>query len=207
MLHLPEATSALDYARHFEQLPIQEGPIKNRSREIDELGRLIGYPAPRDPKATGLPYCAIGVCACFLLYFQQHEGQGREFSRTASSQAIRRYFEAKGWLSRDAQALADWQGALFGWTNADGAHGHVGFVAGRLTDGAGRVVGVKTIEFNSDLSGDRDGDGCYALYRRKLLSGPNKGLWQVENKQRKLVGPARQLWFCDVSKFKGGDWW
>lgn len=211
--YLKEAESALDYARYFADLPLREGSVKNRDGVIDELGRMTGYPAPSDPKKAGLPYCAIGTCACFLLFQHQHEGTGRGFMLTASSQAIRRYFEAKEkgepgqWFSRDPQKLLEWQGAVGGWTNpGDSAHGHVFPIEGRLTRKAASglvVTGIRTIEFNSDLSGDRDGQGCFRLTRRRLVNRT----WKVESAQKKLVGLPRDLWFCNTSRFKGGAWW
>lgn len=204
MLKIDDATSALEYAQHFADLPLRETWGKNRSAEIDELCRLIGMPNPDDRVVDGPPYCAIGVCACFLLFFQQHAGEGREFQRTAGSQAIKRFMALKGWLSTNPNDILGWEGALFGWTNVgDEEHGHVGFVAGRLTDKAGKVTGIRTVEFNSDLSGDRNGDGCYALVRRM---SPN-GYWRVENAKRQPVGKARRLWFANTTAFKGGKWW
>lgn len=192
---LAPGSSAAHYAEWFAAERLREGPIKNRAPWIDALIRLVDRSfLPGSERVPGPPYCAIGVSAMFLLC-------GEPSIRTASSQAIRRQFAKKGLLSSNPDDLLQWEGALFGWTNADRARGHVGLVLGRLTD-KGRVVGIRTMEFNTDLGGDRDGDGAYKLVRRLRPDG-----WLVEDAAGELRGPAKDLWFCNTSGLRGGAYW
>lgn len=203
-------SSAIDVAIQYLDLPLRETWANNRSSYIDALVRYVGHSVPLNPKAAGLPYCAIGVSACFLMAQRAYikgGGDTKSFTelmiKTASSQEIKRFFERKGLLFTDPQQLRQCKGALFGWTNSDAAHGHVGFVAGRLTDGMGKVVAIRTVEFNSNMAGSRDGEGCYSLIRQHL----HNGVFGVKGLTGNLGQSKKKLWFCDTSSFFGGSWW
>lgn len=193
MSHHLATSIALDHVRK----PLRETHGKNRSPEIDLMLSEVGAP-------LGSPYCAAGVSHCF----RGVSGEpGERFPIfTASSQAMRRAFEARERLFRDPNLLLRVRGALFGWTNADRVHGHVGIVFGRLTINVGGktiVKGIQTLEYNTGLRGDRDGEGAFALIRR--LGGD--GLWYVEDSRGRLVGRPRRLWFLNTTGISGGSWW
>lgn len=164
--------TALDYALKDVAAPLRETGGDNRSDRIDALNRFVGNP-------LGAPYCAAGVSWCF------HAAGASGFPYSGGSQFIRAWFEQHGKLSWTPDDLLKWRGALFGWSNGDG-HGHIGFVAKRF-QAQSHVVSVGTAEYNTNGSGDRDGEGAYALVRS--MSGPHR------------------LWFLDVSEFQGGAWW
>ena len=117
--------------------------------------------------------------------------QGKALPITGSSQALKRWGKQHSRLTDDPQKLLKMTGAIFGWTNEDDpAHGHVGIVKGRQTDIRGKVVAIKTYEFNTDLvKGDRDGEGAYSL------------------KRVVPVDRGHSLWFVDLTGCVGGDWW
>jgi hypothetical protein len=133
--------------------------------------------------SVGQPWCAAFACWCF------HHASGKtpDFN-SASSQTIRRWFEERGWLSFDPQDLLRWKGALFGWTNPDRAHGHIGFVRKRFTK-LGRVVSIGTLEGNTNSRLERNGDGAYALHR---------SIAAMDDKP---------LWFLNTTELEGGRWW
>jgi hypothetical protein len=165
---------ALDIALRFAADGLRESPPgSNRGPVIADMLRSVGA-------AAGQPWCAAFVSWCF----QAASGEAAPF-RSASSQAIRRWFESKGMLSRDPSAMLGWRGALFGWTNADRIHGHIGLVRARLVEG-GRIVAIGTVEGNTSAKGSRNGDGVYAL-RRPVLS--------------------RRFWFLNCGELPGGAWW
>lgn len=166
---------------------------RNRSKLIDMLNKFVGNP-------LGSPYCAAGVSYC--MHHQNTPGQG--FPKTGSSQEFKRWAIKKKRFFTDPNELKTCKGALVGFTNeGDEGHGHIAFVEGRLTDPSGKVVGIRTIEFNSDLGGDREGEGVYRLERHMIAPGK----WQVENAQGELVGKVRQLWFVRLDGVLGGEWW
>jgi hypothetical protein len=179
--------SALEIAKRY--VGVRETGGKNRGPEIDQFNMFAGVP-------LGSPYCASGISFCFDLARRKLQGAAVRnhpapssvvFPRTASSQQIRLAFKKAGLLSTDAQDLKSWKGGVFGWTNRDKVHGHVGLVAGRLTDASGRIVALRTVEFNSNSAGSRDGEGV------------------VENERIVPVDRGHKLWFCDVSSMAGGD--
>lgn len=183
----PALESALDVARRdiLGPRPVRETGGKNRSPRIDALNRGVGIP-------LGSPYCAAGVSAAFREFAAAHpDASGTTFPYGGGSQAIRAEFARRGSLFVDPDRLLRCRGALFGWTNEDGAHGHVGFVEGRLIDGA-RVVGIRTLEYNtSPRTKGRDGEGAYALTR--VIA--------------ELRDSHPRFWFVDVSGVRGGRWW
>lgn len=185
--------TAKDFAEQYALMPLRETKGQNRSPEIDAFNLACGVP-------LGSPYCASGISFCFR---RCQKLNLIRFPYTASSQAMRKEFERRGKFTWLAESLMQWKGAIGGWTNADGVHGHVFFVTERLTDRHGDVVGIRTIEFNTDLAGDREGQGCYKLTRRLGVDGN----WYVEDANGRLTGIGRKLWFCDVSDFPGGAWW
>lgn len=83
--------SAIDVARPYVGEKETGGP--NRSPFIDRLCEQFGVP-------LGSSWCALLVSKCF-----EDAGAGSGFPYSASSQQIRRWFEAKGRLSRDPDDL------------------------------------------------------------------------------------------------------
>lgn len=169
--------SALDIAHRIVRSDLRENPPgSNRGPLIDEMLLFVGV-------RPGQPWCAAFVSWCF----RQASGKAPGFS-SASSQAIRRWFEKREWLSFDPQELLRWNGALFGWTNPDRIHGHIGLVKRRFTRN-GRVVSIGTLEGNTNLRQERNGDGAYALHR---------SIAAMDDKP---------LWFLNTSEIEGGKWW
>ncbi|HYE76392.1 MAG TPA: hypothetical protein VEI97_00270, partial [bacterium] len=175
-----------DWARLFVELGVRECQGKNRSPVIDTLNRFVGL-------QPGAPYCAAGLSFCFHKALGQvaDAPRGGRFPYSGSSQSILRAFRDADRWSDNPQDLMGWAGALGGWTNpTDPAHGHIFLVAGRLTNPAGRVIALATLEFNtSPTTGGRDGQGVFALRR------------QVP------VDRGHRLWFLDTSAIVGGSWW
>lgn len=156
----------LDVAKKYIGLKEQG---TNRGPEIDRWLKNTGV-------AVGNPWCAAFASSMWI-------EAGIKFPvKSASSQAFRRWAEKEGLFFTDPQKLLECESAIFGWTNSDKVHGHVGFVAKRYTTG-GKVVAIGTIEGNADGGGSRLGDGVYEL-------------------KRKLPG---NLWFVDTSKW--AKWW
>lgn len=192
------SSSAIATARyHVDNGLVRESEGKNRSPVIDAMCRTFGAP-------LGSPYCALGVSWCFRNYRLLVASDARPFPYTASSQYIKRIFGQQGLLSRDPDALMGWKGALGGWTNPDGAHGHVFFIEKRWQDENGHVIAIGTIEYNTNGQGERDGEGAFRLMRRKSVKD---GLWYVVDADGKRAGTGRALWFVDTSDIGGGAWW
>lgn len=186
--------TAIEWAGYYADLPVRElAGKKNRSPEIDEANRFVG-------NALGDPYCAAGSSLDF------HKAilcgaKGEAPFKTGSSQAVKRwgherlvngvmrYFE-------DPQRLLTCRGACAGWTNLDDpSHGHTFKIAKRLTSGGGLLIGVGTIEWNTDpIAHDRDGDGVYRVTRNEFHGGR---LWHGQ----------KLIWFVDMTGIAGGDWW
>jgi len=181
---MPKA--AIDFARAYADQKLREHGGKNRGVDIDKFNQFC-------KAALGSPYCASGLSYCF------HKAalsgaDGTLLPYSASSQSFKKWAKKFGRLSYDPDAMLNWKGALFGWTNADKVHGHIGLVEKRLTD-HGQVVAISTIEFNTDaIANDRDGDGCYRVKRSNFKNGR---LWHK----------GKKLWFIDVSGIAGGGWW
>lgn len=184
--------NALDYAIRMIAQGVRESHGKNRSPIIDTINTRIGIP-------LGSPYCAAGVSFCFIKAKAEIEARnqrlrGDTFPYSGSSQAIKRWFNERGLLTYDPTEMLGWGGAIFGWTNKDNIHGHVGFVRQRLStkDRAGnlKIVRIATSEFNTNpQTKGRDGQGAYNLIRDVPIDGNTK------------------LWFCDTSKLVAGIWW
>lgn len=127
---------------------LRETDGKNRSPRIDSFNRRVGAP-------LGTPYCAAGGwCAiddaCKLL------GLKNPVPKTAASQAMFTNVPVK---YRKQIGARPGDGAIFTNRN-DSSHGH-------YTTVSGAQVGIKfpTLEYNTDGSGGRDGDGAYAKTR------------------------------------------
>lgn len=158
---------------------------KNRGPMIDEINRELGLP-------MGSAYCAATVSHCFRKAAEPGAACA-PFPYSGGSQALKRAFTALGRLSDDPNSLLTWRGALGGWTDtADPAHGHVFFIKGRLTDQAGNVVALLTLEANtSPQTQDRDGQGIYELHRT------------IET----LTANHPNYWFLETDGICGGEWW
>lgn len=169
--------TALDFARRIVESKLTETHGPNRAPLIDAMNRAVGVP-------LGSPWCAAYVSFCF-----RQAGQ-RPFPFSASSQHIRRWFDGNDWFSNDPQALREWGGALFGWTLPGGAHGHIGFVANRWTEGR-KIVAIQTLEGNtSPRTGGRNGEGAYAL-RRDVPVDRSRRLWFLRTDE---LGPPGRWW-------------
>ena len=163
--------NAIDYAIQDARLPVRETGGSNRSPRIDAINRFVGSP-------IGSPYCAAGVSWCF------HAAGAENFPFSPLAAAIRDAFEAENKMSKSADEMLNWDGALFGWTLEDG-YGHIGFVRERLTNASGQVVALRTVEYNTDLTGSPNGDGVYERLRE--------------------VQPS--FWYLNTTSFQGGSWW
>lgn len=168
--------SALDIMQRLVDQRVHETNGKNRSPVIDMIVREGGG-------ELGAPYCAYSVSHCFR---QCANMLGAKFPFSGSSQEIKRAFRSADRYSEDPQDLLGWKGALAGWTNDDGQHGHIFFVKGRLTGANGKVTHLRTLEANTNpRTLGRDGEGFYELKRPVNTIG----------------------WYLDTSEIKGGAWW
>jgi hypothetical protein len=192
-------TSALDVAKLYIKNGVRESEGKNRSAVIDILVQKAGGPTLKRGVA-GPPYCAYGVSACFrefennlndaeIMHFQINNYS--HFPMSGGSQFIKNWFRDRGWYTKDPNKIKEWRGALFGWTNADGIHGHIGFVGERKTHFLFQhLTGVGTWEFNtSPQTRDRDGEGAYHL---------NRSIKELQ---------MRNFWFLRTDYIVGGRWW
>lgn len=170
--------SALELARL--DLGVREDKGKNRSKRIDSINRFCSLP-------MGSPYCAAGVSWCFA----HCDGVGIRLPISGSSQFFKRWFDNRGWLTYDPKDLKKMKGFLFGWTNVDDmAHGHIGFGAGRNVHWLTRkVVSIRTVEYNSNLAGSRDGEGVFTNVRLVPFDR------------------SHRLYFMDTSHLVGGTFW
>lgn len=166
--------TAVDYARTLLAERVYESTGDNRGPIVDRIERHFG--------TIGVSWCAMTVCFCFFKATDKNPA-----FTTESSQAIMRYFRGENLLSHEPQDLKSWKGCIAGWTDAnDPAHGHVFFVAGRLTDKDGKLVAIKTIEGNA---------------------GPGRGGVVSETRTVPVTGEGHKLWFCNCSDMPGGAWW
>lgn len=166
--------TAIDVAKIWLGQKETKGP--NRSPFIDRINRAVGVP-------LGSPWCASFVTFCFT-----DAGREKPEWASAGSQAIMRWFKKNKRFSTSAQDILKWKGALFGWTNADKIHGHIGIVRARFTTD-GKIVAIGTLEGNTNDGGSRNGDGAYALRRGVPVDG------------------SKRLWFLNTTGLPGGDWW
>ena len=172
--------SALDWAIADAADGVRESEGPNRSPRIDEINRFIGSP-------LGSPYCAAGVSWCF------HKAGAAAFPASASARRIHDWFAERGLASCRVGDMLRWRGALFGWTRPDG-HGHIGFVRRRLTNAAGSVVAIGTVEYNAEPPASRGNSS----------EGPDVGgVWERE----RPVEEGGAMWFLRCDQFPGGAWW
>jgi len=169
--------NAIQVAESF--LDVRETQGKNRSAEIDAFNRFA--------EATlGSPWCAS-----FVSYCLNKAGAGPDGFRCPSTTQIKGWAKLRGRFFKDPDELLKCHGALFGWTNPDGVHGHIGFIGQRYTDlDTGKVVAIGTVEGNTDGSGGRDGDGVYQRTR------------SLEEEDA-----DHEYWFVDLSGIPGCDYW
>ncbi|HRK22046.1 MAG TPA: CHAP domain-containing protein [Fimbriimonadaceae bacterium] len=169
--------TAIEIAQQIVDANLREHPPgSNRGPLIDRMLRSAGV-------EPGNPWCAAFVSWCF----RQATGAKPAFN-SAGSLTIRNWFNKEGRFSIDPQDLLGWRGALFGWTNPDCIHGHIGLVRARFT-AEGKVVAIGTLEGNTNPGGSRNGDGAYALRRGVPIDGENR------------------LWFLNTTGLPGGDGW
>lgn len=169
--------TALAIAHQIVEDHLRETPRdSNRGPLIDKMLLSTGTP-------IGNPWCAAFVSWCFL----QATGKKPAFN-SAGSQAIMRWFKQEDRFSYNPPDLLRWKGALFGWTNADKAHGHIGLVRARFTSN-GKIAAIGTLEGNTNEGGSRNGDGAYALRRGVPVDG------------------SKRLWFLNTTGLPGGDFW
>ncbi len=170
--------NALQWAEALLRQHVTESAGNNRGPVVDAIERFAGVP-------HGSPWCAAFVSYCF------HKAAldaacDNAFPTSGGSQSLLAHFERLGLVSRDPQDLMNWKGALGGWTDPGGAHGHVFFVKGRLTDASGQVVKIATIEGNA---------------------GPGRGSVVALVRDTPTTIEGHELWFLDVGGFEGGSWW
>jgi len=172
-------STAIEYAQNYVDKMLREsGP--NRGPEINKMLKSARTPA-------GQPWCAAFVCYCFRLAI----GNIPDFN-SAGTVVIRNWFRRYQRYTCDPDAMVQWKGGLFGWTNEDGITGHIGFIRNRLTvsvDHKLEVVAIQTLEGNTNPGGSRNGDGAYSLRRAVPVDG------------------RHSLWFLNTSGLTGGDWW
>lgn len=186
--------NALEWADALLRQHVTESTGENRGPVVDAIEEYAGLP-------LGSPWCAAFVWYCFHKASLSDEATGDVatkngtngestqdpiFPGTGGSQSLLAHFEQLGLASDDPQDLLNWKGALGGWTDAGGAHGHVFFIKGRLTDENGQVVKVATIEGNA---------------------GPARGGVVALVRDVPTTAEGHDLWFLDVSGFIGGSWW
>lgn len=143
---------------------LRETGGKNRGRRIDEFNR-------RAKSYMGAPYCASGLWTA-IDDTCKRMGLKNPAAPTASSQAFRKtsyvpakYIRAEGSLGKKGD-IAVLQNAN------ETTHGHVAAVS----EDQKKQPKFKTVEYNTDGSGTRDGDGAYAMTRStKDLSKENAG--------------------------------
>jgi|GEM_PF-6292446 len=163
--------TALDFAIQDATARVREGKSHNRSPRIDAINRFVGNP-------VGSPYCAAGVSWCF------HAAGANNFPFSGLAAAIHDSFRAADRVSEDPQKVLSWKGALFGWTLESG-HGHIGFIRERLTDETGKLVRIRTVEYNTVQPANPNIDGVFERDR--------------------AVEPS--FWFLNTSDLEGGAWW
>lgn len=172
--------SALDYARDMLDSGIYKethGP--NRSPAIDALCNQFHYP-------LGSSWCILTI----LEGFRRAEldgAKGTRILRTASSQALLRWFQEQGLTSRNTQDLLKWKGAILIRTDPDKIHGHGAFAEQRMTNN-GNIKSIVTIEGNTNRQGGRNGDG---MYRRNRTVPLTPYVWT----------------YCNTTSLAGGQWW
>jgi len=150
------ADKIISLIRADVDLPLRETHGKNRSPRIDQFNIRTGAP-------LGSPYCASGIWAaiddaCEAL------GLKNPVPKTASSQAFRslkivplRYIKPPGAMGLKGD-LGVFQVPKDQW------HGHLVALSDDQTDKG--YPFFLTVEYNTDaISGDRDGDGAYAMTR------------------------------------------
>lgn len=136
--------------------PLRESHGKNRSPRIDQFNLRAGAP-------LGSPYCASGAW-CAIDDACKALGLKNPVKPTASSQAFRslkivplRYVKPPGAMGLKGD-LGVFQVPKDQW------HGHLVTVSEDQASGV--YPAFKTLEYNTDaVSGDRDGDGAYAMTR------------------------------------------
>ncbi|HEY3782378.1 MAG TPA: hypothetical protein VGL56_14950 [Fimbriimonadaceae bacterium] len=153
------------------------GPI------VNEFLAYCGLPA-------GNPWCAafVSYCAHKALFDAGVEEPADSHFKSASSQHIKAWASSAGLLSEDAGDLMNWHGALGGWTDeGDSSHGHVFLIVRRLTDSAGNVVAIGTIEGNSDSA---PMDAVNALVRTVPVTEE-----------------GHKMWFVNIGRIAGCGYW
>lgn len=126
----------------------------NRSPRIDSFNLRTGV-------AMGSPYCASGLW-CAIDDACKAMGLKNPAKPTASSQDFRRdtYIPAK-YLKSDG-SIGKAGDVVVLQVPGDSYHGHLALVS----EDQSEVKTFKTLEYNTDaVSGDRDGDGAYAMVR------------------------------------------
>jgi len=171
--------NALQWAEALLRQHVSESDGNNRGPVVDAIENYAHLP-------LGSPWCAAFVWYCFHKACLDAPAGLPPFPGSGGSQSLLAHFEQLGLVSRDPQDLLNWKGALSGWTDPGGAHGHVFFIKGRLTDPHGQVVKVATIEGNA---------------------GPGRGGVVALIRDVPTTYEGHDLWFLNVSGFEGGSWW
>lgn len=149
------AEKIVSIIKHDVDAELRETQGHNRSPRIDEFNR-------RAKAYLGAPYCASGAW-CAIDDACKALGLKNPVPPTASSQAFRKasfvppkYIRPEGSLGKKGDV-----GVL--QSPGDSARGHHTTLSEDQTSGQSTF---KTVEYNTDaISGDRDGDGAYAMTR------------------------------------------
>lgn len=132
---------------------LRETDGKNRSERIDSFNTRTGVP-------LGSPYCASGGW-CAIDDACKELGLKNPIPTTASSQAFRHTKFVPEKYIRPAHELGKKGDAAIFQVIGDENKGHYVTVREDQTD----PIKFKTLEYNTDGSGSRDGDGAYAMTR------------------------------------------
>lgn len=142
-----------------EDLGWRESKGHNRSPEIDRVNIIVGVP-------LGSPYCKSALWVRVIDRACQTYGLVNPVPRNGSSQSMlwespREFLKPAGVTPKKADI------GILTKRNAP-AYGHIYLVTEVINE-----MKHKTIEYNTNLAGARDGDGCHRL-ERSVNGSPSK---------------------------------
>lgn len=138
----------------------EDPPGSNQGPEVDEYLRAAGV-------TPGLPWCASGVYWCLL----QAGADPVDLPAKGQSAAVWRW---RNWAwDKGHNRVMPGRGLLFYWFRKKQKSGHMGFcLSSRLV--LGRIHIYRTIEFNSNALGSREGDRVVKRTRVLLTSNDER---------------------------------
>lgn len=145
----------IEAATYYINLPLREdaGPNNDHAGIITAMLKSVDT-------APGNSWCAAFVSQC-----QRDSGAVNGFY-SAGSQAFKAWAKEKGILFTDPDHLLKCKGALGGWTDPGGQHGHIFIIDARYTAANGTLEYIGTLEGNTNVNGSSNGDGAYARHRQ-----------------------------------------